>query len=116
MILATASPSNVIDVSLDCFYDANGSFDAEEYRLVLAHEFGHQFGIWDHVPRKCDDKAKTLPDGRRVCGTAIMNPDYDSDVPYLTPVDDLAFAVRDRQTNVLERRAAKPCTYEKKVR
>jgi hypothetical protein len=40
-------------------------------------------------------KARAHPNGSRVCGVAVMNPYYDEDVHFLTPVDSLAFDVRD---------------------
>ena len=127
VILAHADSATVIGVRLDCFYGPDTApateFNAEEYRLVLAHEIGHELGIWQHVPLKCDEKdhpPKKMPDGRLVCGPAIMNPDIDMDVKALTPADDMAFALRDKHYTVLPKQSdqsvVRGCTYKMNVR
>ncbi len=83
-----------------CFMDG-GSFDRGEFRTVMGHEVGHELGIWEHVPLECDAKAPRHPEGQRICGRAVMNPLYDKDVSYMTPVDGLAFDVRDPEISVL---------------
>jgi hypothetical protein len=106
--VAFASPARVISVRLDCYYDTARveGFDAEQYRSVIAHEVGHEIGIWDHVPLECDDKAeKAKPEAMRRCGQAIMNPVYDPKVSYLTFADAVAFAQRDRGFTVVPRRS-----------
>jgi hypothetical protein len=113
VILAHADSASVIGVVVDCFYGPQGSqadMDHDEYRLVLGHEIGHELGIWEHVPLKCDGKdkpdgknpaPKKMPDGTAVCGQALMNPTYDPDVKALTPMDHLAFQLRNHDYNVL---------------
>lgn len=83
-----------------CFMDG-GTFDRGEFRTVMGHEVGHELGIWEHVPLECDAKAPRHPDGHRICGRAIMNPLFDKDVSYMTPIDSLAFDVRDPDISVL---------------
>ncbi len=106
--IAFASPARVISVRIDCFYDTSrvAGFDAEEYRSVIAHEVGHEIGIWDHVPHSCEKpEEKAKPPASRLCGDAIMNPSYDPRVSYLTPADAVAFARRDRHYTVVPPRA-----------
>lgn len=83
-----------------CFM-RNGKLDEAMLRSVGIHEVGHQLGIWEHVPRECAAGAKVHPDGRKVCGSAVMNPLYRRDVPSVTPVDLLAFDLRDRRIGVV---------------
>ncbi len=90
-----------------CFMDG-GSFDRGQFRTVMGHEIGHEIGIWEHVPLECGDGALRHPDGHRICGRAIMNPLYDKDVSFMTPVDSLAFDVRDPAISVLVADKAPP--------
>lgn len=105
--IAFASPARVISVRLDCFYDTSrtNGFDAQEYRSVIAHEIGHEIGIWDHVSLECDKAESGKPALMRRCGRAIMNPSYDAEVSYLTPADAVAFAGRDREYTVVPPRS-----------
>ena len=83
-----------------CFA-SEGGFDRHQFRAVMGHEVGHEIGIWEHVPPECDDHALRHPGGARVCGRALMIPLYDKDVSFMTPVDGLAFDVRDPMISVL---------------
>ncbi len=108
MDIAYASSYRVISVRVDCFYDTKRvtGFDGDEYRSVIAHEIGHELGIWDHVPLACDKKSEQSgAEGARRCGRAIMNPVYDKKVLYLTQADGVAFDQRDSSHTVLPPRA-----------
>lgn len=93
--LAWASTEGVITFRTACFLNDGLEYDRHMFQAVAAHEFGHSIGIWEHVAESCSDRAPTHPRGQRVCGTAVMNPYYDEDVHFLTPIDSLAFDVRD---------------------
>jgi hypothetical protein len=58
------------------------------FQAVMGHEVGHELGIWEHVPPDCKK-------GVTICGRALMNPTYDPDVDYITPIDALAFDARN---------------------
>lgn len=68
---------------------------------VLAHELGHVIGIWKHVPLDCDEPHLTHSNGQAVCGVATMNPMHNNGLYYTTPIDGLAFDLRDRQSSLL---------------
>ncbi len=57
--------------------DATGKVDRAYYIALMAHEFGHELGMWNHVSDTCDASMAKWPiptvDGIRVCGPAIMN-------------------------------------------
>nr|ALV85541.1 hypothetical protein [uncultured bacterium pA1] len=98
--LAEAYRGGRIVFYTSCFMD-DGTFDRQEFRTVMGHEVGHEVGIWEHVPLECGADAPRHPDGHPICGRALMNPLYDKDVAYMTPVDSLAFDVRDPEISVL---------------
>jgi hypothetical protein len=104
-VLATAYPKDKsIKFREDCFWAMGAlrdKFDAKKFRLVTAHEVGHQFGIWKHVPKDCDDKVLKGSDGTPICGAAIMNPNYDSAVEHITPADAAALDRRSIHYTVL---------------
>jgi hypothetical protein len=89
------SEGHRVEFNTRCFMDGD-RFDAHMFRAVMGHEIGHELGIWTHVPEDCEDgDVRAHPAGRRVCGQAIMNPYYDKDVHFMTPIDALAFDLRD---------------------
>jgi hypothetical protein len=98
--LAEAYRGGRIVFYTSCFMDGT-TFDSGEFRTVMGHEVGHEIGIWEHVPLECDAHAARHPGGRAICGRAVMNPLYDKDVSYITPIDSLAFDVRDPAISVL---------------
>ncbi len=100
--LAWAYSGGTIKMMMKCLTRKEGVYDAKQLAGVVTHEVGHQLGIWEHVPYppKCED-AKTHPSGRKVCGTAVMNPYYNEDVDYVTDIDALAFDLRDPKYSVL---------------
>lgn len=93
-VLATASSDRKIEVRWGCF--ANGKEpNLERLRLSMAHEFGHQWGIWKHVEVDCPANPERGPDGTAICGRALMNANENDSPPYLTPADIAALARRD---------------------
>ncbi|HTK60125.1 MAG TPA: hypothetical protein VL283_02875 [Candidatus Baltobacteraceae bacterium] len=100
--LAWAYSGGDIKMMMRCLSHKDGVYDAHQLAAVVTHEVGHQLGIWEHVPYppKFED-ALTHPDGRKVCGTAVMNPYYDEKIDYVTEIDALAFDLRDPKHSVL---------------
>ena len=101
--LALAHADRHIDLLVNCFTADDGKPDTQKMRMVVAHEIGHELGIWDHVPLGCaekDMKYVALPSGGKLCGVAVMNPQYDKDVDRLTDMDGEAFQLRDRSHSV----------------
>jgi hypothetical protein len=98
--LAEAHHDGKIVVFTDCTAPG-GKLDADELAITIAHEFGHQLGIWDHIPVDCADKSaviKTHPTGRAVCGpNAVMNPSHPKGIEGITDLDALAFDLRDHR-------------------
>ncbi len=110
--LAGAHLDRHISVRVACFETLRDSpvysTDRKNFRSVLAHEFGHQFGIWDHIPLNCNDPHKVHSSGAPICGDALMNPLWRATTPYPTKFDDLAFDERDRSISVLKIGASVP--------
>lgn len=98
--LALAYRGGRIEMRTRCLMNGD-ALDRHKYRAVLAHEIGHQLGVWEHVATSCDGCRRRHSSGQLVCGRALMNPYYDSDVYFMTPVDGLAFDVRDPFYSVL---------------
>lgn len=98
--LAIAYRGGKIEIIVDCF-KKSGVLDRHMLSAVVAHEVGHQFGIWEHVPESCAGRPLKHPSGKPVCGQALMNPAYDPVVHFVTPVDSLAFDLRDPFYSVL---------------
>ncbi len=93
--LAVAYKGGLVMSMSECFRQSDKKIDSHKFTAVMAHEVGHQLGIWDHVPEQCDGKAKKHPNGKPVCGLAIMNAYYKDEIDYVTAVDGLAFDLRD---------------------
>lgn len=118
--LAYAYPDSSIKVRKDCFYSIGifkDTFRDKMYKLMIAHEVGHVFGIWTHVEKECDEDGKKAaadaahdvipalgPPAKKICGEGIMNPIIDEDIDYLTVHDKEAFDHRNRQYSALEPR------------
>jgi len=97
--LALAYHGGSVVFNKKCF--AVGSdYGRKMFRTVMTHEIGHEAGIWEHVPPKCDAKA-ARHDGRPICGRAVMNPLCDPDVNFVTVPDALAFDARGGADNAL---------------
>jgi len=90
-----------------CFRDEYGDEEIGRIRASVRHELGHAAGIRFHVPARCIDStggkvlARTHSNGQRICGPAIMNPATNEDIRQATPMDALAFDLRDRGCSVL---------------
>lgn len=85
----------------DCFLFSDGTWDKQGIATVAAHEIGHQFGLWWHVPESCMGAPDHPTDGP-VCGDAVMNPYYDPSTPEPNTVDTLAFDIRDTSLSVVD--------------
>ncbi len=99
-ILALAFSGGTIIFRGPCFYDG-GRIDRFQVRGVMGHETGHELGIWTHVPAECEVPVRISPNGQLLCGVALMNPEYDPDVDFITPLDSLAFDMRDLKPSVI---------------
>ena len=118
--LAYADPGGGVFVVVDCFTDDKNQLNEKKFRAVLGHEIGHQFGIWKHVPKKCEKN-------HVICGDALMNPYYQETIDFITPVDSLAFDARELQRAVVSYDGEEPtfnmpqnhevdgCTYTTRV-
>jgi hypothetical protein len=98
-----------INVNVACYHDKEGNLLTDHLRSVFAHEVGHAVGV-EHVPLHCDlqgyveerDKYDAdlrilrHPDGRVICGPAVMNPASPVSFHALTEMDVRAFHFRDK--------------------
>lgn len=100
VVVAWADGTGHINVYVRCLAQDDGSVNVAYLREMAAHEIGHQLGVWDHVPDKCDGTEKVASNGTHVCGTAVMNPRLNS-LPTLTERDLLAFQLRDQVSNAI---------------
>lgn len=101
--LATAWKGGRIVFYRNCYGKMKSASVRKMFRAIATHEVGHQLGIWKHVPESCKSKkVKTHPNGKKICGEAVMNPLYEKDIWFVTPVDKLAFDIRDRWIGVVE--------------
>ena len=102
--LALAYKGGDVVFMMQCFRKSDDTYDVHEFRAVMTHEVGHEIGVWEHVPEDCDDKeqpAIVLPDGKKVCGQAVMNPYYEEKIWFVTEIDSLAFDIRDLEYSVV---------------
>ena len=98
--LARARKGGKIVFYKKCYLRGN-KHDDRMLHSVAVHEIGHHLGIWKHIPEKCDGKHKLHPSGKKICGKAVMNAMYDKKIYFVTPIDSLAFDVRDRLVGVV---------------
>lgn len=103
-VLAYAVCCGTVVFRSECFRDERGRYDREGLAIVMAHEVGHQFGMWWHVARGCGGSPPTHPGGEPVCGKAVMNPYFDRSVAHPNEVDTLAFDLRDPRLSVVDER------------
>ena len=100
--LATAFGDHTVVFETQCMaMRPDGTAEPNMFRTVMGHEMGHQLGVWAHVPEGCDEPHVTHPTGGPLCGQALMNPMFDSNISFMTALDHLAFEMRDRDASVL---------------
>lgn len=93
--LATAFGDGTIVFENMCLRrDLIGRIDRQMFMTIMGHEFGHELGVWMHVPRDCAEPHQEHPRSGPVCGPAIMNPFHDATLNFLTVPDALAFDLR----------------------
>lgn len=79
---------------------------------VIAHEVGHELGIWHHVPTDCGDpEAMEHPEGGPVCGEALMNPMIHYGLKGILLMDHYAYGLRDEDFSVLRLAPDEGCTF-----
>lgn len=103
-VLATAYGGGNIIVSVECMREwfvpeDDGAISRQALKLVVGHEVGHETGMWYHVPPSCDESAANgdFEKGlvrQGICGKALMNPDIDVNVCFITAIDDAAYRLR----------------------
>ncbi|WKZ29040.1 MAG: hypothetical protein QY323_05965 [Patescibacteria group bacterium] len=115
-ILAWAYPNGDVTMMAKCMTKTpEGTFQAHQLAGVATHEVGHELGIWDHVPETCDGEKVLVHagTGKKICGSAVMNPAYDPKVVVVTVIDGLAYDAADPsrvpETGSAERSAV--CVY-----
>lgn len=104
-VLAFSVPGGRVTIMMECMRglfspEPDGSVSHHVLTQVIAHELGHEAGMWWHVPAKCDDAYATNDFEKDlvtmgVCGTAVMNPYLNVGLAAITPIDGEAFDLRD---------------------
>ncbi|HTK60126.1 MAG TPA: hypothetical protein VL283_02880 [Candidatus Baltobacteraceae bacterium] len=102
-----------ITLEIECMRKFGGTPIAERVLWpVVAHEVGHELGIWDHVPTDCGDPEVLMhPEGGPVCGTALMNPMIHYGLEGILIEDHYAFDLRDEDWSVLRLAPDEGCTF-----
>jgi hypothetical protein len=82
-MLAYSGNYGVVKVNLECMHKWAGKpIHRDTYRVAIAHEIGHQLGIWCHV---ADEH-----------GLALMNNMEHKELLGITPLDHEAYTFRDQ--------------------
>jgi hypothetical protein len=116
--LATSIPGGKIVMFVECLRDlfkrdSDGHISRLILKLVMAHELGHEAGMWFHVPKLCDEteaKSDFEKDLVRmgVCGRAIMNSFINQDQTHITGFDSEAYDLRDADSSTFPHLDAMP--------
>ncbi len=94
--LALTRSGGEIGVFVSCMHRFAGDpVDPDWFDAAIAHEFGHTFGLWGHVPESCSDAPDAL------CGYALMNPSVHPDLSGMTVIDHERFLARNKNDSVL---------------
>jgi hypothetical protein len=96
--LAWAHADGSIHVYVRCLSKMGSQVSATKLRTLIAHEMGHQHGVWNHIPNECDGNETVAANGVHVCGKAVMNSSI-NDLQMLSPLDILAFEARDHEVS-----------------
>jgi hypothetical protein len=111
--LGHASVGGDITLEIECMRKFGGTPIAERVLWpVIAHEVGHELGIWTHVPTDCGDpEVMEHPEGGPVCGQALMNPMIHYGLKGILIEDHYAFELRDEDFSVLHLAPDEGCTF-----
>jgi len=102
-----------ITLEIECLRKYGGAPIAERVLWpVIAHEVGHELGIWIHVPTGCDGPdVMEHPEVGPVCGTALMNPEAHFGLKGITTIDHGAYGLREEDHSVLRIAPDEGCTF-----